>query len=128
MAANEYHGPAVVTVYTTCQPEHGVADDRSSHQAKLAVDSRAFPLFMYDPRKGERIRERLSLVGNPAVSEDWYRIPHTGEVIDFLAFARTEGRFAKQFDAEGRPSETLLYTQAERLQNWRRLQELAGVR
>jgi hypothetical protein len=49
-------------------------------------------------------------------------------VIDFLAFARTEGRFAKQFDPEGRPSETLRYAQAERLQYWRRLQELAGVR
>src|SRR5574337_1229886 len=128
MAANEYRGPAVVTVYTTCQPEHGVADDRSSCQPKLAVDSRAFPLFMYDPRMGERIKERLSLAGNPAMGEDWYRIPHTGEVIDFLAFARTEGRFAKQFDTEGRPSDLLRYTQTERLQYWRRLQELAGVR
>jgi len=128
MAANEYPGPAVVSVYTTCQPEHGVADDRSSCQAKLAVDSRAFPLFVHDPRKGERIKERLSLAGNPAIGEDWYKLPHTGEVVDFVAFARTEGRFVKQFDAEGRPSDTLRDAQAERLQYWRRLQELAGVR
>ena len=128
MAANEYSGPAVVNVYTTCQPEHGVADDRSSHQAKLAVDSRAFPLFVYDPRRGEKIKERLSLVGNPAVTDDWYKVPKTGEVIDFLAFARTEGRFAKQFDQNGRPSEALLAAQADRRQNWRRLQELAGLR
>jgi len=128
MAANEYSGPAVVNVYTTCQPEHGVADDRSSHQAKLAVDSRAFPLFVYDPRRGEKIKERLSLVGNPAVTDDWYKVPKTGEVIDFLAFARTEGRFAKQFDKDGRPSEALLAAQADRRQNWRRLQELAGMR
>ena len=128
MAANEYSGPAVVNVYTTCQPEHGVADDRSSHQAKLAVDSRAFPLFVYDPRRGEKIKERLSLVGNPAVTDDWYKVPKTGEVIDFLAFARTEGRFAKQFDHNGRPSDTLLAAQADRRQNWRRLQELAGMR
>jgi pyruvate/2-oxoacid:ferredoxin oxidoreductase beta subunit len=128
MAANEYPGPAVVSVYTTCEPEHGVADDRSSCQAKLAVDSRAFPLFVYDPRKGERIKERLSLAGNPAIGDDWYRLPHTGEAVDFVAFARTEGRFAKQFDPEGRPSDTLRDAQAERLQYWRRLQELAGVR
>ncbi|MDE2484056.1 MAG: 4Fe-4S binding protein [candidate division NC10 bacterium] len=128
MAANEYPGPAVVNVYTTCEPEHGVADDRSSCQAKLAVDARAFPLFMYDPRKGERIKERLSLAGNPAMGEDWYRLPRTGEVVDFIAFARTEGRFAKQFDPEGCPSDTLRYAQAERLQYWRRLQELAGIR
>jgi pyruvate/2-oxoacid:ferredoxin oxidoreductase beta subunit/Pyruvate/2-oxoacid:ferredoxin oxidoreductase delta subunit len=128
MGANDYRGPAVVNVYTTCQPEHAVGDDRSSHQAKLAVDSRAFPLLIYDPRKGDTIRERLSLVGNPAVTEDWYRTPKTGQVIDFIAFARTEGRFAKQFDSEGRPSVALLAAQADRLRNWRRLQELAGLR
>jgi hypothetical protein len=55
-------------------------------------------------------------------------VPKTGEVIDFLAFARTEGRFAKQFDKDGRPSEALLVAQADRRQNWRRLQELAGMR
>ena len=49
MAANEYPGPAVINVFTTCQPEHGVADDMAMHQAKLAADSRAFPVFIYDP-------------------------------------------------------------------------------
>ena len=62
------------------------------------------------------------------MTEDWYKVPKTGEVIDFLAFARTEGRFAKQFDDNGRPSEALLAAQADRRQNWRRLQELAGMR
>jgi pyruvate/2-oxoacid:ferredoxin oxidoreductase beta subunit len=98
------------------------------HQAKLAVDSRAFPIFIYDPRKGDTFKERLSLQGNPAVKEDWYRNPKTGEVIDFIYFARTEGRFAKHFDKDGNPSETLLRAQADRLANWRRLQELAGLR
>ncbi len=31
--ANEYPGPALVNVYSTCQPEHGVADDLSAQQA-----------------------------------------------------------------------------------------------
>ncbi|MEZ4616242.1 MAG: hypothetical protein R2867_12170 [Caldilineaceae bacterium] len=26
MEANEYPGPAPISVYTTCQPEHGVGD------------------------------------------------------------------------------------------------------
>jgi len=39
-AANEYEGPSVVIVYTTCQPEHGVADNMAAHQARLAVLSR----------------------------------------------------------------------------------------
>jgi pyruvate/2-oxoacid:ferredoxin oxidoreductase beta subunit len=128
MDANSFPGPAVVIAYTTCQPEHGVGDDRAAARARLAVDSRAFPLFVHDPRKGERLAERLSLQGNPAPREDWYRHPRTGEVVDFIAFARGEGRFARQFDAEGHPSAALGAAQADRLANWRRLQELAGIR
>jgi pyruvate/2-oxoacid:ferredoxin oxidoreductase beta subunit len=128
MAANEFPGPAVVNTYTTCQPEHGVADDKAMAQAKLAAESRAFPLFIYDPRKGERVKERLSLQGNPAMKDDWYVIPKTGEVVDFITFARTEGRFAKQFDKDGNPSPTLLAAKQDRLENWRLLQELAGLR
>ncbi len=127
MAANEYPGPSVISVYTTCQPEHGVGDHLSSHQAKLAVESRAFPLLIYDPRNGERFSERLNLKGNPAIKEDWATNPATGEPLTFLDFARSEGRFAKHFDAEGNPSEVLRQSAAERLRNWRQLQELAGI-
>ena len=28
MEANQYPGPAIVNVFTTCQSEHGVADNR----------------------------------------------------------------------------------------------------
>jgi pyruvate ferredoxin oxidoreductase beta subunit len=126
--AASFDGPAIVSTYTTCQPEHGVADNMARAQSKLAVDSRAFPMFVYDPRKGDTIKERLSLKGNPASDEDWYTIKKTGETIDFLTFARSEGRFAKQFDKEGNPSETLLMAQADRLSNWHMLQEMAGVR
>jgi pyruvate ferredoxin oxidoreductase beta subunit len=128
MEANEYPGPAVINVYTTCQPEHGVPDCSSARQAKLAVESRAFPILIYDPRKGEKIRERLSLVGNPARKEDWWTPAKSATPLTFLDFARTEGRFAKQFDERGSPSAALLETQADRLHNWRMLQELAGLR
>jgi pyruvate/2-oxoacid:ferredoxin oxidoreductase beta subunit/Fe-S-cluster-containing hydrogenase component 2 len=128
MEANEYPGPAVVNVYTTCQPEHGVADHLSASHAKLAVESRAFPLFIHDPRKGEKIRERLTLVGNPAQKEDWWTPSNGDKPFTFIDFARTEGRFAKQFDAAGKPSEMVLRAEADRLANWRRLQELAGLR
>jgi pyruvate/2-oxoacid:ferredoxin oxidoreductase beta subunit/NAD-dependent dihydropyrimidine dehydrogenase PreA subunit len=128
MEANEYPGPAVVNVYTTCQPEHGVPDCMSSHQAKMVVESRAFPLFIHDPSKGEKIRERLSLVGNPAQKEDWWTPPKSDKPLTFVDFARTEGRFAKQFDKDGKPSELLLQTEEDRLHNWRMLQELAGLR
>ena len=125
--ANSYPGPAVVISYAPCQPEHGIADDASSQQAKLAVDSRAFPLFVYDPRKGATIRERLSLQGNPDPKADWSALPD-GTPIDFLAFARTEGRFAPHFAKDGSPTDEIRATQDDRLANWRTLQELAGVR
>jgi pyruvate/2-oxoacid:ferredoxin oxidoreductase beta subunit len=128
MAANEYPGPAVVIAYTTCQPEHGVADDSSMLQEKLAVESRAFPLLVYDPRKGEKFRERLSLAGNPAVKEDWYVDPRNNQTVDFISFAKTEGRFARHFDANGNPDASIQAAQQDRLENWRRLQELAGLK
>jgi pyruvate/2-oxoacid:ferredoxin oxidoreductase beta subunit len=127
MEANEFPGPAIVNTFTTCQPEHGVADDMAMHQAKLAADSRTFPVFIYDPRKGQRFKERLSLVGNPNVKEDWYTNPKTGEPVDFLTFARSEGRFSKHFDKDGNPTPEMLLAQEDRLANWRLLQELAGV-
>ena len=127
MAANEYPGPAVINVFTTCQPEHGVADDMAMHQAKLAADSRAFPVFIYDPTKGERFSERLSLQGNPAKNKDWYVNPKTKEQVDFVSFAKTEGRFAKHFDKDGNPDELILTGQKHQLANWRQLQELAGI-
>ena len=127
LEAMEFDGPAVVCCYTTCQPEHGVADNMATDQARLAVDTRAFPLLVYDPRKGGTIRERLSLQGNPAVNDDWWTNPKTGEEVNFIDFARSEGRFAKQFDREGNPSETLLAANQDRLENWHLLQELAGV-
>jgi len=126
--AMEFDGPALVCCYTTCQPEHGVADNMATDQARLAVDTRAFPLIIHDPRKGGTIRERISLQGNPAVNDDWWTNPKTGQVVDFIDFARSEGRFSKHFDKAGNPSETLLRAREDRLENWHLLQELAGLR
>jgi pyruvate/2-oxoacid:ferredoxin oxidoreductase beta subunit/Pyruvate/2-oxoacid:ferredoxin oxidoreductase delta subunit len=128
LGALDFDGPAIISCYTTCQPEHGVADNMAGEQARLAVDSRAFPLLIFDPRKGKTIKERMSLQGNPAVKDDWYVNPKTKEEVSFIDFARSEGRFAKHFDKDGNPSETLLWAKQERLENWHVLQELAGVR
>jgi pyruvate/2-oxoacid:ferredoxin oxidoreductase beta subunit len=108
-------------------PEHGIADDAANRQAKLAVESRAFPLFTYDPRRGDSLAERLSLQGNPAVKEDWSKNPD-GSTFDFISFARTEGRFRQHFDKEGNASVELQASQEDRLHNWRLLQEMAGIR
>ena len=52
MEANTYRVRQSIIAYTPCQPEHGIGDDASTRQAKLAVESRTFPLFTYDPRRG----------------------------------------------------------------------------
>ena len=82
---------------------------------------------MYDPRKGLKIAERLTLQGNPATKEDWFVEPKTNVKYDFVKFARTEGRFDKHFAADGTPSTAILASNQERLENWRTLQELAGI-
>jgi pyruvate/2-oxoacid:ferredoxin oxidoreductase beta subunit/ferredoxin len=126
MEANAYPGPAVIIAYSACMPEHGIADDAATRQARLAVDSRAFPLFTYDPRRGPSMQQRLSLQGNPALRDDWAKLPD-GTPIDFLAFARTEGRFAPHFGPDGTPTPEIEATNADRLANWKALQKLAGL-
>ena len=79
--------PALFNIYSSCQPEHGIGDDMSEHQARLAVESRAYPLFRYDPDAGKTPQECFDLQGNPAIREDWSKAPD-GSPIDFLAFAR----------------------------------------
>jgi len=71
--------------------------------------------------------DKLSLASNPAIKDDWYKNPKTGELINFVYFARTEGRFSKQFDKDEKPSKVLMAANEDRIQNWRLLQELAGV-
>jgi pyruvate ferredoxin oxidoreductase beta subunit len=128
LGALEFDGPAIVCCYTTCQPEHGVADNMAGEQARLAVDTRAFPLLIYDPRAGDTVKKRLSLQGNPGVKDDWFKNPKTNAEVTFIDFARSEGRFAKHFDKDGNPSPTLLAAKQDRLENWHLLQELAGIR
>ena len=100
--------PALFNIYTTCQPEHGVGDDASEHQAKMALESRAYPLFRYDPDAGTTFEECCDLEGNPALERDWpgYRLDYLDEngrpaslelPMTFADFAFTEGRFRKHF-------------------------------
>ncbi len=100
--------PALFNIYSTCQPEHGVADDATARQSKLAVESRAFPLMKFDPDAGETLEECLDLEGNPAPGEDWpsYILNYVDEngqastmnlPVTFADFAASEGRFRKHF-------------------------------
>jgi len=99
--------PALFNLYTSCQPEHGIGDDMGNHQAKLAVESRAYPLFTYDPDRGSTAAECFDLDGNPAIDRDWpvTKINYVERGIQkemelsttFVDFAVTETRFRKHF-------------------------------
>ena len=100
--------PALFNVYAVCPPEHGVGDDSAVAQSKMAVESRAFPLFRYNPDLGDTFSECTTLEGNPSLEADWpeYKLDYvdeTGEkkamtlAMTFADFALSEGRFAKQF-------------------------------
>lgn len=99
--------PALFNLYTTCQPEHGVGDDLGAHQAKLAMESRAYPIFKYNPDNGKKVEEAFDLSGNPAIDSLWptYQLKYlengrekTMELpMTFADFAITEARFRKHF-------------------------------
>jgi len=68
----EYRGTMFLQAFTTCQPEHGVADDMALIQAQRVRDSRGVPEFVFNPRLGETYQEALDIKGNPSIDLDWY--------------------------------------------------------
>ena len=96
--ALEYRGAAFFQCFTTCQPEHGVGDDASATQAKLARDSRAMPQFTFDSYKGETTAECFELKGNPNPTRDWQQVKSKLDMsltFDYTVahWAMTEARF-----------------------------------
>jgi pyruvate-ferredoxin/flavodoxin oxidoreductase len=73
----------------------------------MAVESRAYPLFRYNPDAGKTPQECFDLEGNPDMDQDWpsYTIKYKENGVDkemelpltFADFAVTEVRFRKQF-------------------------------
>jgi pyruvate-ferredoxin/flavodoxin oxidoreductase len=101
-------GAAVMDVYTPCGTENGIPEDLSNARSRLAVESRISPVFVHDPRRGDTLRERFSLDGNPDVDKTW--TTSTLEYVDEegrpqllttpltpAEFALGEVRFKKQF-------------------------------
>ena len=93
----EYRGTAFLQCFTTCQPEHGVADDMALAQAQRVRDSRGAPEFVFNPRLGETYKESLDLKGNPSLETDWYetKFKGSGEPYRYTVahWCTTEARF-----------------------------------
>jgi pyruvate-ferredoxin/flavodoxin oxidoreductase len=93
----EYRGTMFLQAFTTCQPEHGVADDMALVQAQRVRDSRGVPEFVFNPRLGETYQEALDIKGNPSIDLDWYETKNkvTGETSHYTVahWCTTEARF-----------------------------------
>jgi pyruvate-ferredoxin/flavodoxin oxidoreductase len=100
--------PAVFDVHCPCMPEHGIGDDAAKYQSKLALESRAYPVFTWDPDEGLTPEECLNLDGNPAMDDPWptYTLSFLDEngksakmelPMTFADYAATEYRFRKHF-------------------------------
>ncbi len=99
--------PALFNLYSSCQPEHGIGDDMSSQQGKIVVESRAYPLFRYDPAGGPLPADCFDLEGNPSAELDWptYTLKYLAgsrekemEIpLTFADFAISEARFRKHY-------------------------------
>ncbi len=93
----EYRGTMFMQCFTTCQPEHGVADDMALDQAQRVRDSRGAPEFVFNPRLGESYQETLDIKGNPSIDMDWYetKFKPTNEPYRYTVahWCATEARF-----------------------------------
>jgi len=99
LEAIDYRGTAFIQSYTSCQPEHGIADDVSSYQAGLVRDARSIPQFVFNPQLGETYEEALDISGNANRNRDWVEITSkkSGRTYHFTVahFAATEARFRR---------------------------------
>jgi pyruvate-ferredoxin/flavodoxin oxidoreductase len=115
------HYPAVFALNCPCPPEHGLGDDAATDAARLALESRAYPILTYDPTAGQALADRLSLDGNPMVDEVWptYDLKYADESgqeqvmslpVTTADWAATEARFKKHFRplAKDTPEDELL--------------------
>jgi hypothetical protein len=88
MEANAYPGPAVINVYTTCQPEHGVPDCMSAQQA--AVKHALFRCSFTIHARGEN--SSASSWSATPLKKKTGGAPKRDKLVTFIDFAHTEGR------------------------------------
>ncbi len=90
--AMKFAGPVLIRIHTPSPERHGFPMDQTLAQARLAVSSRAFPLFRYEPDKDGVFGSRLTLDGNPEPREPW-SMAGSGEAVTPAHWAITESRF-----------------------------------
>jgi pyruvate-ferredoxin/flavodoxin oxidoreductase len=96
-AGLDYDGPALFHIHAPSPGRHGFATGGTLEQARLAVTTRTFPLFSYDPRGAGVFGTRIDLEANPDPLAVW-----TGQTGDGSAtpadWALGEARFQEWFE------------------------------
>lgn len=108
MEGVQLRAPAFFHIYASEPELHELSANQSSDQASLAVESRAFPVFKFNPYATRELPVALELSGNPAPEKDW--ATRSLQVIDasgiereihlpvtFADWAVQEGRFKAHF-------------------------------
>lgn len=90
-------GPALIQVYAPSPTRHGFASDTSLEQADLAITSRVMPLFRYDPTGAGVFGSRISLDGNPQLSESMIADADGDRLLTAADWAIGQRRFATHF-------------------------------
>ena len=91
-----FAGPALIRVHAPSPGRHGFAANRTLEQARLAVSSRAFPLFRYHPAGQGVFGSRITLDNNPQPRSSWIEGEH-GQPLTPLSWLLTETRFGEHF-------------------------------
>ena len=92
-----YRGTAFYQTYTSCMPEHGVADHAAEIQALRIRDGRGMPEFVFNPMNGETYFDALDVRSNQSFKTDWAQkvVPVTKQRYTYTVahWAFTEARF-----------------------------------
>ena len=94
--ALKYKGPALIHLHVPSPGRHGFSVNQTLQQAELALNSRAFPLFRYNPAAEGVFGSRITLEGNPELNAPWLT-NEDGTPFTPVEWALSERRFAGRF-------------------------------
>ncbi|MCF6354193.1 MAG: 4Fe-4S binding protein [Candidatus Polarisedimenticolaceae bacterium] len=94
--ALKYKGPALIHLHVPSPGRHGFSVSQTLQQAELALNSRAFPLFRYNPAAEGVFGSRITLEGNPELNAPWLA-NEDGTPFTPVQWALSESRFASRF-------------------------------
>ncbi len=94
--ALKYKGPALIHLHVPSPGRHGFSVNQTLQQAELALNSRVFPLFRYNPAAEGVFGSRITLEGNPELEAPWV-VGEDGAPFTPIEWALSERRFASRF-------------------------------